>query len=66
MAKAMKTGIDFQLLDNGTAAATLTPLDGAGLEITVTATLPGGATISGTSEGIDVVGSAAAGFSIAL
>ena len=31
MSKVMKAGVDFQLLDNGTALATATPQDGAGL-----------------------------------
>lgn len=30
MAKAVKAGVDFQLQDNGTATATLTPVDAAG------------------------------------
>ena len=38
--KVMKATLDFQLLDNGTATATLTPIDAAGLATTLPAGTP--------------------------
>lgn len=41
MAKAVKATVDFQLKDNGTATATLTPIDAAGLSTS----MPAGASV---------------------
>jgi hypothetical protein len=63
MAKKLKAGVDFQLFDNGSAVATLTPLDAVGIETTLPAGTPTpawtssdpGVVVSASTDGLSAI-----------